>query len=85
MAFMCKVEICGVDTSKLPVLKNDQMVALFRQYQAGDDAAREQLIHCNLRLVLSVLQRFSNRNENADEMCIRDRHRPCPGVQFFRR
>ena len=37
------------------------MVALFRQYQAGDDAAREQLIHCNLRLVLSVLQRFSNR------------------------
>ena len=62
MAFMCKVEICGVDTSKLPVLKNDQMVALFRQYQAGDDAAREQLIHCNLRLVLSVLQRFSNRN-----------------------
>ena len=68
MAFMCKVEICGVDTSKLPVLKNDQMVALFRQYQAGDDAAREQLIHCNLRLVLSVLQRFSNRNENADDL-----------------
>jgi len=68
MAFLCKVEICGVDTSKLPVLKNNQMVALFQQYQAGDEQARDQLIHCNLRLVLSVLQRFSNRNENADDL-----------------
>ena len=68
MAFLCKVEICGVDTSKLPILKNNQMVALFQQYQAGDEQARDQLIHCNLRLVLSVLQRFSNRNENADDL-----------------
>lgn len=68
MAYLCKVEICGVDTSKLPVLKNDKMTALFRQYQAGDQAAREELIHSNLRLVLSVLQRFSNRNENADDL-----------------
>ena len=68
MAFLCKVEICGVDTSKLPVLKNNQMVALFQQYQAGNEQARDQLIHCNLRLVLSVLQRFSNRNENADDL-----------------
>ena len=68
MAFLCKVEICGVDTSKLPVLKNNQMVALFQQYQAGDEQARDQLIHCHLRLVLSVLQRFSNRNENADDL-----------------
>ena len=59
MALMHKVEICGVDTSKLPVLKNEQMRALFVQYQAGDQAAREQLIYSNLRLVLSVLQRFS--------------------------
>ena len=68
MAYLCKVEICGVDTSKLPVLKNDKMTALFRQYQAGDEQAREELIHSNLRLVLSVLQRFSNRNENADDL-----------------
>ena len=68
MAYLCKVDICGIDTSKLPVLKNDKMVALFRQYQAGDQQAREQLIYSNLRLVLSVLQRFSNRNENADDL-----------------
>ena len=68
MALMHKVEICGVDTSKLPVLKNEQMRALFVQYQAGDQAAREQLIYSNLRLVLSVLQRFPNRGENADDL-----------------
>ena len=68
MAYLCKVEICGVDTSKLPVLKNDKMTALFRQYQAGDEQAREELIHSNLRLVLSVLQRFANRNENPDDL-----------------
>ncbi len=68
MAYLCKVEICGVDTSKLPTIKNDKMVALFRQYQAGDEQAREELIHSNLRLVLSVLQRFSNRNENPDDL-----------------
>ena len=68
MAFICKVEICGVDTSKLPVLKNDQMTILFQNYQAGDEQAREQLIHCNLRLVLSVLQRFHHRGENVDDL-----------------
>jgi RNA polymerase sporulation-specific sigma factor len=68
MAYLCKVEICGVDTSKLPVLKNDKMTELFRQYQAGNSQAREELIHSNLRLVLSVLQRFSNRNENPDDL-----------------
>ena len=68
MAYLCKVEICGVDTSKLPVLKNDKMVMLFKQYQAGDKQAREELIHSNLRLVLSVLQRFSSRNENPDDL-----------------
>ena len=68
MAYLCKVEICGVDTSKLPVLNSEQMLALFRQYQNGDKDAREQLIYSNLRLVLSVIQRFSNRNENADDL-----------------
>ena len=61
MAYLCKVEICGVDTSKLPVLNSEQMIALFRQYQDGSKEAREQLIYSNLRLVLSVIQRFSNK------------------------
>ena len=68
MAFLCKVEICGVDTSKLPVLNSTQMVEMFQMYQNGDKEAREKLIYSNLRLVLSVIQRFSNRNENADDL-----------------
>ena len=68
MALMHKVEICGVDTSKLPILKNEQMKALFVDYQSGNLKAREQLIYSNLRLVLSVLQRFANRGENADDL-----------------
>ncbi|MBR6755742.1 MAG: RNA polymerase sporulation sigma factor SigG [Peptococcaceae bacterium] len=65
---MCKVEICGVDTSKLPILKNEKMMELFRAYQSGNEEAREELIQGNLRLVLSVLQRFSQRNENPDDL-----------------
>lgn len=69
MALMRKVEICGVDTSKLPLLKNDRMRALFVEYQTGgNQAAREELIYSNLRLVLSVLQRFPNRGENVDDL-----------------
>lgn len=63
-----KVEICGVNTSKLPVLKNEEMRALFRQMQAGENTARDQLIQGNLRLVLSVIQRFSNRGEYVDDL-----------------
>lgn len=63
-----KVEICGVDTSKLPVLKNEEMRVLFRKFQAGDRSAREKLVKGNLRLVLSVIQRFNNRGENADDL-----------------
>ena len=63
-----KVEICGVNTSKLPVLKNDEMRTLFKAMQAGDNSAREQLIQGNLRLVLSVIQRFSNRGEYVDDL-----------------
>lgn len=63
-----KVEICGVDTSKLPVLTNQEMRALFRQLQAGDRSAREKLVNGNLRLVLSVIQRFNNRGENVDDL-----------------
>ena len=68
MAYLCKVEICGVDTSKLPVLNSEQTIALFQQYQNGAQDAREQLIYSNLRLVLSVIQRFANKNENADDL-----------------
>ncbi len=63
-----KVEICGVNTSKLPVLSNEVMVGLFRDMQAGDKSAREKLISGNLRLVLSVIHRFHNRGENADDL-----------------
>ncbi|MGR6836177.1 RNA polymerase sporulation sigma factor SigG [Syntrophomonas erecta] len=63
-----KVEICGVNTSKLPVLKNDEMRILFRQMQSGEIRARETLIQGNLRLVLSVIQRFSNRGEYVDDL-----------------
>lgn len=63
-----KVEICGVNTSKLPVLKNEEMRELFQAMQSGDASAREQLIQGNLRLVLSVIQRFSNRGEYVDDL-----------------
>ncbi|WP_071459368.1 RNA polymerase sporulation sigma factor SigG [Bacillus massilinigeriensis] len=63
-----KVEICGVDTSKLPVLKNDEMRELFKQMQSGEISAREKLVNGNLRLVLSVIQRFNNRGEFVDDL-----------------
>lgn len=63
-----KVEICGVNTSKLPVLSSDKTLELFHRLQAGDYSAREELIAGNLRLVLSVIQRFNNRGENADDL-----------------
>ena len=63
-----KVEICGVNTSKLKVLKNDEMVELLRKTKEGDMAAREKLIAGNLRLVLSVIQRFDRRGENVDDL-----------------
>ncbi|MGH1038109.1 RNA polymerase sporulation sigma factor SigG [Bacillus wiedmannii] len=63
-----KVEICGVDTAKLPVLKNDEMRKLFREMQSGEISAREKLVNGNLRLVLSVIQRFNNRGEYVDDL-----------------
>ena len=63
-----KVEICGVNTSKLKVLKNDETQALLLRAKQGDMKAREELIAGNLRLVLSVIQRFANRGENADDL-----------------
>ena len=63
-----KVEIAGVNTARLPVLKNEETMALLRRAKAGDQNARQQLIEGNLRLVLSVIQRFSSRGENADDL-----------------
>jgi RNA polymerase sporulation-specific sigma factor len=68
MMMINKVEICGVNTSKLPVLKNAVMRELFQQMQQGDFSAREKLIKGNLRLVLSVIQRFTNRGEYVDDL-----------------
>ena len=63
-----KVEIPGVNTAKLPVLTNAEMRELFTRMQSGETAARDQLITGNLRLVLSVIQRFNNRGEYVDDL-----------------
>ena len=63
-----KVEICGVNTSKLKTLKQEEMTALLRKAQAGDQEARDRLVEGNLRLVLSVTQRFLGRGENPDDL-----------------
>ena len=61
-----KVEICGVNTAKLKVLKNEEMTALLKRVKKGDQEARRQMIEGNLRLVLSVIQRFAGRGEMDD-------------------
>ena len=63
-----KVEICGVNTSKLPVLTNKEKEELFEKIGNGDKKAREDFINGNLRLVLSIVQRFSNSAENVDDL-----------------
>ncbi|EOS46131.1 RNA polymerase sporulation sigma factor SigG [Lachnospiraceae bacterium JLR.KK009] len=86
-----KVEICGVNTAKLPVLKEEEKSDLFSRIKAGDQDAREAYIKGNLRLVLSVIKRFSNSNENVDDLfqigCIGliksiDNFNPDIGVKF---
>lgn len=63
-----KVELCGVDTSQLPVLSETEKSALIRAARAGDAEARRKMIQGNLRLVLSVVQKFANRGENLDDL-----------------
>ena len=63
-----KVEICGVNTARLKTLKNDEMVRLLKLAREGDENARQQLIEGNLRLVLSVIQKFLGRGENPDDL-----------------
>ncbi|MDE6125123.1 MAG: RNA polymerase sporulation sigma factor SigG [Eubacterium sp.] len=63
-----KVEICGINTNDIKVLKENEKMELLRKARSGDKKAREELINCNLRLVLSVIQRFQNRGETMDDL-----------------
>ena len=63
-----KVEICGVNTAKLPLYKEAEMMEMIEKVKAGDMETRDKFIQGNLRLVLSVIQRFSNRGENPDDL-----------------
>ena len=65
---MGKVEICGVNTAKLPLLKEEEKAVLFERIAEGDMNAREQYIEGNLRLVLSVIKRFAQSEENVDDL-----------------
>ena len=66
--YVGKVNVCGVDTSKLPVLKENAKEELIKRVKSGDEAARKELINGNLRLVLSVVQRFLGRGESPDDL-----------------
>ena len=63
-----KVEICGVNTAKLKVLTDEEKKTLLKKTKEGDEKAREELICGNIRLVLSIIQRFTNRKENMDDL-----------------
>ena len=63
-----KVELCGVDTARLPVLNEQEKAALLKAARAGDKKARQQMIQGNLRLVLSTVQKFAGRGENLDDL-----------------
>lgn len=65
---MNKVTICGVNTQKLPKLSNDEKTELMIKIKNGDSSAREKFINSNLRLVLSVVKKFTNRGETADDL-----------------
>ncbi len=68
MNYYNKVEICGIDTSKLKTLSEKEITELMKKAKAGNQKAREDLINGNLRLVLSVIQRFTSRGENIDDL-----------------
>ena len=63
-----KVEICGINTSELKVLSEEEKTELLRRARAGDESARKDLIYGNLRLVLSIIQRFSGRRESMEDL-----------------
>lgn len=78
-----KVEICGVNTAKLPVLKEKEKMELIVKAQAGDKEARQKMINGNLRLVLSVVQKFTGRGENLDDLFQVGLHRTHQGHRQF--
>ena len=84
-----KVEICGINTSKLTTLSAEETEELLKKASDGDKKSREKLINGNLRLVLSVIQRFSSRKDCADDIfqvgCIHRRYRDDSGTQRSRR
>lgn len=63
-----KVEICGMDTSKIRVLTNSEMIKLFKAYQKGDNECKELLVNGNLKLVLSILRKYQNKTDNLDDL-----------------
>lgn len=63
-----KVEICGVNTANIKVLTSDEMIMLFKKYQKGDLSAKDELIEGNLKLVLSILRKYTNRTDNMDDL-----------------
>ena len=63
-----KVDICGINTNDLKVLKNDEMILLFKKYKNGDTKAKEDLVYGNLKLVLSILRKYNNRTDNMDDL-----------------
>lgn len=63
-----KVVICGVNTAKLPILSREKKIELFERIKKGDTSARDEFIEGNLRLVLSIIQKFNNRGENLDDL-----------------
>lgn len=63
-----KVDITGINTSNIKVLKSDEMIELFKRYQEGDESAKEELVNGNLKLVLSILKRFNNDKYNLDDL-----------------
>lgn len=66
--YVNKVEICGINTSKLPIMKDVEMEDMIERIRSGDTALRDEFITGNLRLVLSVIQKFQNRGENMDDL-----------------
>jgi len=63
-----KVDITGINTSNIKVLKSEEMIELFKKYQQGDESAKEELINGNLKLVLSILKKFNNSKYNLDDL-----------------
>ena len=63
-----KVELCGINTSALPTLKNEEMREMLEKIKKGDQKARQDFIHGNLRLVLSIIQRFQGRGDSVDDL-----------------